>query len=578
MTAQWTPVCPSEALAPESTRVFKHDGHQVAIFRTAQGTAYAVDNRCPHEGYPLAQGTVSGCVLTCNWHNYKFDLRDGACVMGEEAVRSFPLREVDGHIQVDLAPPDPALEQARLWQSMDQGMHEHRMGRVARDVVRLIQTGVSPQEIAAYTAQWDATHAEYGPGHAVAVAADVCRYLDRYQGPQAALPLVQALDLASASSQRMPSRTRPEPADPGTDIELAGIRYRTMVEAEDAVGAEALMRGALAAGWGSEVILPWMFQVIGEHFLDFGHQLIYLTKAVDLLHAAGWKHADPILSGLTFSIVNGTREDLLPDWRSLRSHLERIEADLPRLYQHCTEAADPQWAGETVLLDALLDGRRDEVFSLLTQALEDRAPLGTLIDVLSRAAAHRMLRFDVTHDPNPDLQDSWLSVTHTQTFVAAIRDAAAAVDDPSLVRMLFHAARFIHNARALDAAPADRHTLSAGQHEDLDAIMQAITHKHTQDAISMVAAWVASGQDLQPLEHALMDAVIHDTLTRPIVVAHAIKNTVVGFAEHRATDDPAHILALVRLLSSPIQERRIHRVTREAIAFVTEGKVPRTLT
>jgi hypothetical protein len=35
---------------------------------------HAFDDKCPHQGYPLSQGTVAGCVLTCQWHNWKFDL------------------------------------------------------------------------------------------------------------------------------------------------------------------------------------------------------------------------------------------------------------------------------------------------------------------------------------------------------------------------------------------------------------------------------------------------------------------------------------------------------------------------
>jgi nitrite reductase/ring-hydroxylating ferredoxin subunit len=153
MSTVWTPVFSSDRVPAGKSRLFKKDGLQVAVFRVENGTLYAVDNRCPHEGYPLMQGTVDDCTLTCNWHNYKFDLRDGACVMGEEAVRSFPVRESDGQIEVDLSPPDPAEEQARLWESMDEGMHLHRMGQVARDVVRLIQSGVNPLDIAVYSAK-----------------------------------------------------------------------------------------------------------------------------------------------------------------------------------------------------------------------------------------------------------------------------------------------------------------------------------------------------------------------------------------------------------------------------------------
>ena len=56
---------------------FRAEGKQIALFKTAQGYR-ACDNRCPHEGYPLSQGSVAGeCILTCNWHNWKFDLNSG---------------------------------------------------------------------------------------------------------------------------------------------------------------------------------------------------------------------------------------------------------------------------------------------------------------------------------------------------------------------------------------------------------------------------------------------------------------------------------------------------------------------
>jgi nitrite reductase/ring-hydroxylating ferredoxin subunit len=38
---------------------------------------YAVDNRCPHMGFPLSKGTVKDSILTCHWHHARFDLNNG---------------------------------------------------------------------------------------------------------------------------------------------------------------------------------------------------------------------------------------------------------------------------------------------------------------------------------------------------------------------------------------------------------------------------------------------------------------------------------------------------------------------
>src|ERR1043165_7479637 len=82
----------------EKPVVFKHPPRQIAVFKV-DGRVFAIDNRCPHEGYPLAVGSLSAdCVLTCNWHNWKFRLEDGKCTMGGDNVRSYPTRLEGGDV------------------------------------------------------------------------------------------------------------------------------------------------------------------------------------------------------------------------------------------------------------------------------------------------------------------------------------------------------------------------------------------------------------------------------------------------------------------------------------------------
>ncbi len=67
--------------------VFRSGPRQLALFLAGDET-HAIDNRCPPEGYPLAQGTVDeSCVLTCNGHNWKFNLDDGRCLLGGDHGR-----------------------------------------------------------------------------------------------------------------------------------------------------------------------------------------------------------------------------------------------------------------------------------------------------------------------------------------------------------------------------------------------------------------------------------------------------------------------------------------------------------
>ena len=45
-------------------------GSKQVLVISHQDRLFGIANRCPHEGYPLSEGTLGpGCVLTCNWHN-----------------------------------------------------------------------------------------------------------------------------------------------------------------------------------------------------------------------------------------------------------------------------------------------------------------------------------------------------------------------------------------------------------------------------------------------------------------------------------------------------------------------------
>lgn len=72
---------------------------KVAIFRSAENQIYALDNRCPHKGGPLAEGIVHGASVTCPLHNWVFDLATGEALGADEGqVRTWPVRIVDGRI------------------------------------------------------------------------------------------------------------------------------------------------------------------------------------------------------------------------------------------------------------------------------------------------------------------------------------------------------------------------------------------------------------------------------------------------------------------------------------------------
>ncbi len=67
-------------LPPDSALEVEHDGRIYAIFHI-DGQISAIDGICPHQGGPLAEGELRGTVVTCPWHGWQFDVRDGQSLL-----------------------------------------------------------------------------------------------------------------------------------------------------------------------------------------------------------------------------------------------------------------------------------------------------------------------------------------------------------------------------------------------------------------------------------------------------------------------------------------------------------------
>ncbi len=52
------------------------DGRAIAVFNV-EGTYYAIDDVCTHDGGPLAEGQLMGCEIECPRHGARFDVRTG---------------------------------------------------------------------------------------------------------------------------------------------------------------------------------------------------------------------------------------------------------------------------------------------------------------------------------------------------------------------------------------------------------------------------------------------------------------------------------------------------------------------
>ena len=102
---QWYPLLESRELKRKPLGL-ERLGRRFVFWRTADGQAHALDDRCPHLGAALSGGTVCDDRLVCPFHGFAFDTggacralpasgRDGTIPQGM-AVTGYPVRERHG--------------------------------------------------------------------------------------------------------------------------------------------------------------------------------------------------------------------------------------------------------------------------------------------------------------------------------------------------------------------------------------------------------------------------------------------------------------------------------------------------
>src|SRR5206468_8434597 len=91
--------------------------------------------------------------------------------------------------------------------------------------------------------------------------------------------------------------------------------YPALVDDERAGDAEALFRGLIAAGVPPATLRHTLLTAVTDHFLAYGHSMIFVQKAFEMLDGIGWNEADTVLSPLVPEMVLGTRYDKLPYMR-----------------------------------------------------------------------------------------------------------------------------------------------------------------------------------------------------------------------------------------------------------------------
>ena len=86
---------------PPGQSLFVYVGETGVALFNIDGTVYAINDTCLHQGSSLAQGRLNDKIVTCRAHGWKYDVTTGRLTLNPDTgVASYPVEVVDGKIMV----------------------------------------------------------------------------------------------------------------------------------------------------------------------------------------------------------------------------------------------------------------------------------------------------------------------------------------------------------------------------------------------------------------------------------------------------------------------------------------------
>ncbi|MFP6836253.1 MAG: Rieske 2Fe-2S domain-containing protein [Pseudomonadales bacterium] len=483
---------------------------RIAVF--ADGDAvYAVENNCPHMGFPLDRGTVRDGMLTCHWHQARFDLRSGCTFdLWADDVARYACWEENGEVFVSAVPdfvPDEAFHRARLVRGIEQNV-----GLVqAKSILALLEGGASlPSVLQAVVEFATANLTEVSEGLIRLIC--IARLYPNLSRDTAYQGLYYAIrKIAEEASTSTPRRPRDPLAQGGHDLDTLKLWLRQWVQTRHRDGAERTVLTAVEKLAPDEIAELVFMGATERLYADGGHQLEGCNKVFELIELLGADQA-PALVGLLMPDMTGARgREESTNWHHPIELVEPLRALEKRLPDVLAVDADPQWCGGEALTQVILGD--DPLASLLAleQAFNDGAPAHLVARQVSYAAALRLARFATSNEVT-----DWFNPQHTFIYTNGVFQAVTRSPTPDVVRGIFHGAMSVYMDRYLNVPAARLPSMRASRDElgsDSAELQTALLRELDQRAnIERVADIVSRYVDLDLDLAGLIDTLAYATV------------------------------------------------------------------
>ncbi len=430
-----------------------------------EGRAYALEDRCPHMGFPLHRGTCDAGLLTCHWHHARFDLESGSTLdRWADDARGFDV-EVTGD-DVWVASRATGDEVAHLQRRLREGLEDGLSLVIAKAVLGLLEAGADPAALVRTGLEFGARNRRAGWGAGLTTLVAMANVLPDLDPGDRAAALIHALVLLSGDTRGQPPRfdVPPLATDALTPARLEEW-YRRFIETRSGDAAERVVTTALHEATSTESVEAMLFAAVTDHvFLDGGHSIDFTNKALESLAYLGPDDRALVLPTVVGQTAVAGRSEEGGAWRYPHDLVGLIARGCAELVGARREGEARRRAFDDVegLAHQLLGEDPEAVVSAVLDALRAGATEEAVGRAVAFAAALRVVRFHTQNDFG-----DWDSVHHTFTAANALHRALERAPTPELLRGALHGALRVYLDRFLNVPPA---RLPAATSGSLDAL------------------------------------------------------------------------------------------------------------
>lgn len=531
-------------------------GHAIALFHHA-GEVYAVDNRCPHMGFPLTQGTVENGILTCHWHHARFELSEGDTFdIWADDVQTYPVEMREGGVYLD---PDPerTVSPKTHWRNrLADGLQENLNLVMAKAVIGLEAEGdgfYTPLETGV---NFGTKYRDMGWGPGLTILGAMANLHSDLAVSEKKRALYTGVRYVADDCAGEPPRfSQYQFQNHSLEKERLKTWFRETCEVRDSDGAERCLLTAVE-NLSPEDVAEVMVAAVTDHlYMDVGHTLDFINKAFETIDHLGWEHAGPVLASTVPQITGASRSEERSSWRQPIDVAQLCFDAQERLPDLVAAGEDRTWERPDDFVSDLLIDDPHAIIETLTDAIRAGATSEQLASAITAAALRRIARFSTSNEFS-----DWNTVHHTFSYANAVHGMARRTDATEVYRGCIDSAMSVYLDRFLNTPPAPIPEPESNDTRDPSDIRAALLETfdeqgHVNEAAELVSEHFDTNGDSTVLKRTLGEGLLREDAN-----FHTLQNVEAAF---RQFDHTAHeadrrvaLIATARYMSAHFPTRR----------------------